>query len=60
SNTQRLNDSTTPTLLTPELKYTGDNAAMIAAAGYFKALRKEFVDPVTLEADPNMTLAKRV
>ena len=26
----------------PDLKYTTDNAAMIATAGYFKALRKEF------------------
>jgi len=40
----------------PSLKYTGDNAAMIAAAGYFRALRGDFVDPLALEADPNMKL----
>lgn len=48
------------TLLVPEMKYTGDNAAMIAAAGSYKASRGEFVDPVSLQADPNMTLANRV
>ncbi len=40
----------------PDLKFTGDNAAMIAAAGYFRALRKDFSDPLVLEADPNMKL----
>jgi len=46
-----------PTLHVPDLRYTGDNAAMIAAVGYFKALRREFSDPLTLEANPNMRLA---
>jgi len=41
----------------PFIEFTGDNAAMIAAAGYFRAVRKEFVDPLKLEADPNMRLA---
>lgn len=41
----------------PELKYTGDNAAMIAAAGYFRARAGAFVDPLALVADPNMRLA---
>jgi len=40
----------------PDLTFTGDNAAMIAAAGYFKALRKDFTDPILLMADPNMRL----
>ncbi len=44
------------TLFVPELKYTGDNAAMIAAAGYFRARANQFVDPLTLEAVPNMPL----
>lgn len=41
----------------PFIEFTGDNAAMIAAAGYFRAVREEFVDPLTLEADPNLRLA---
>jgi N6-L-threonylcarbamoyladenine synthase len=32
--------------LLPDLKYTTDNAAMIATAGYFKTLRKEFTPPL--------------
>ncbi len=46
------------TLLVPDLSLTGDNAAMIAAAGYFHALRNDFVDPLTLVANPNWKLAK--
>jgi len=42
--------------LVPDLALTGDNAAMIAAAGYYRALRGDFVDPLTLVADPNMEL----
>ncbi|MEK7105099.1 MAG: tRNA (adenosine(37)-N6)-threonylcarbamoyltransferase complex transferase subunit TsaD [Patescibacteria group bacterium] len=42
--------------IVPEMKYTGDNAAMIAAAGYFRALKKDFVDPRDLEANPNLGL----
>ncbi len=41
----------------PDRSLTGDNAAMIAAAGYFRAQKKNFVDPLTLEADPHMRLA---
>jgi N6-L-threonylcarbamoyladenine synthase len=41
----------------PALEFTGDNAAMIAAAGAWRAARKEFVDPLKLEADPNLRLA---
>ncbi len=40
----------------PELKYSMDNAAMIAAAGYFRARAEDFVDPLKLEADPNLEL----
>ena len=43
-------------ILFPDLALTGDNAAMIAAAGYFHALRGDFCDPLTLVADPNMEL----
>jgi N6-L-threonylcarbamoyladenine synthase len=41
----------------PDLSLTGDNAAMIGAAGLMKAARGEFVNPLTLRADPNMRLA---
>jgi N6-L-threonylcarbamoyladenine synthase len=41
----------------PDLSLTGDNAAMIGAAGLMKAARGEYVDPLTLEADPNKRLA---
>ncbi|MCK4540542.1 tRNA (adenosine(37)-N6)-threonylcarbamoyltransferase complex transferase subunit TsaD [Candidatus Parcubacteria bacterium] len=38
----------------PDLKYTTDNAAMIATAGYFKALRKEFTPWQDLRVDCNL------
>lgn len=40
----------------PELSLTGDNAAMIALAGFMRAKQEEFVDPLTLVANPNMRL----
>jgi N6-L-threonylcarbamoyladenine synthase len=40
----------------PELKYTTDNAAMIATAGYYKALRKKFTPWQKLKADCNLKL----
>lgn len=40
----------------PMLDLTGDNAAMIAAAGYFRARAARTADPLTLEADPNLRL----
>ncbi len=40
----------------PTLEYSMDNAAMIASAGYFRARVKDFVDPLTLKADPNLEL----
>jgi N6-L-threonylcarbamoyladenine synthase len=40
----------------PDLSLTGDNAVMIAIAGLHRAKAKEFVDPLTLVADPNMRL----
>lgn len=44
-------------LFVPDLSLTGDNAAMIGAAGLMKAARGEYVNPLTLTADPNMRLA---
>ncbi len=40
----------------PDLSLSGDNAAMIAVAGLFRAKQTDFVDPLTLEANPNMRL----
>jgi len=40
----------------PELKYTTDNAAMIAAAGYFKAKRKNFTNFDKIKTEPNLPL----
>ena len=40
--------------LLPDLKYTTDNAAMIATAGYFKAIRKKFTPWQKLKADCNL------
>lgn len=38
----------------PDLKYTTDNAAMIAAAGYFQAMKKDFCDWKKLKANNNL------
>lgn len=43
-------------LFVPEFKYSMDNAAMIAVAGYFRALKGGAVEPTKLEADPNMDI----
>ncbi len=43
-------------LLIPDLKYTTDNAAMIATAGYFHALKKDFTPWQDLRAQPNLEL----
>ena len=43
-------------LLTPEIKFTGDNAAMVAVAAYFRILKKQFTNPEKLKADGNLTL----
>jgi len=44
----------------PDIKYTGDNAAMIAAAGYFHALKKDFTPWQKLEVDPNWELGQKM
>ncbi len=40
----------------PDKKFTSDNAAMIALAGYHKFLRGEFSDPKRLERVPSLRL----
>jgi N6-L-threonylcarbamoyladenine synthase len=42
--------------LIPRLEYTTDNAAMVAAAGYYKAIRKEFTPWRKLKVDANLEL----
>ncbi|MFH1207695.1 MAG: tRNA (adenosine(37)-N6)-threonylcarbamoyltransferase complex transferase subunit TsaD [Patescibacteria group bacterium] len=43
---------------TPPLSLCTDNASMIAAAGYFRARKKDFDDFHTLEPDPNWELVR--
>lgn len=45
--------------LKPNLPYCTDNAAMIAAAGYFQAKQKRFTRWDTLTADPNWSLVQK-
>jgi N6-L-threonylcarbamoyladenine synthase len=44
-------------LLAPNLQYAMDNSAMIAVAGYYKALKKDFTQWDKLIADPNWRIA---
>ena len=44
----------------PTLSYTGDNAAMIAAAGYFMARSKQFTPWEKIDVDPNWELGKKM
>lgn len=41
----------------PEMKYTMDNAAMIAVAGYYSAIKKDFTNWDKIEANPNWRIA---
>ncbi|MDO8505811.1 MAG: tRNA (adenosine(37)-N6)-threonylcarbamoyltransferase complex transferase subunit TsaD [bacterium] len=43
----------------PAAEYTGDNAAMIAAAGYFMALKKDFTPWEKIDVDPNWELGQK-
>ncbi|HEY0948186.1 MAG TPA: tRNA (adenosine(37)-N6)-threonylcarbamoyltransferase complex transferase subunit TsaD [Candidatus Paceibacterota bacterium] len=40
----------------PAFRFTTDNAIMIGIAGYYRALRQDFLDPHTLRADGNLSL----
>ena len=44
-------------LLVPPPELATDNALMIALAGYFRAIRKEFTEPAELRANGNLKLA---
>ncbi|MEK7203103.1 MAG: tRNA (adenosine(37)-N6)-threonylcarbamoyltransferase complex transferase subunit TsaD [Patescibacteria group bacterium] len=41
-------------LIIPEFEYCADNAAMVATAGYFKAIKKDFTPLAKLKADANL------
>ncbi len=41
----------------PEFKFSMDNAAMIAVAGYFRFLKGDIRDPKEVIADPNLDIA---
>ena len=43
-------------LFLPDFKFSLDNAAMIAVAGYYRALAGGYVDPLILKVDPNMDI----
>ncbi len=46
--------------MVPEPKFTTDNAAMVGAAAYFRALKGQFAkNPNILKADGNLSFAKR-
>ena len=44
-------------LYLPKPAFTTDNAIMIAIAGYYRALRKDFADPATLVANGDLPLS---
>ncbi|RJQ34658.1 tRNA (adenosine(37)-N6)-threonylcarbamoyltransferase complex transferase subunit TsaD, partial [Candidatus Parcubacteria bacterium] len=46
-------------LLISPLEFATDNAVMIALAGYFHALKKEFCDVKTLRPDGQLKLSKK-
>ncbi|KKW06279.1 MAG: putative tRNA threonylcarbamoyladenosine biosynthesis protein Gcp, partial [Candidatus Kaiserbacteria bacterium GW2011_GWC2_49_12] len=54
--TEALAEAGVKLLLCP-VEYSTDNAVMIALAGYFHALKKEFAEPDTLRASGNLLLA---
>lgn len=42
----------------PQLQYALDNAAMIAVAGYYRALRGISTNPLTLQGSPNLDIGQ--
>ena len=47
---------TSTALYLPSAKLTTDNAAMIGAAGYLRAVNKDFAEPEKLAANGNLSL----
>ncbi len=45
-------------LFLPEPRFTTDNAIMIGIAGFYRALRGDFMDPDMMRADGNLALAR--
>jgi len=43
-------------IVLPDIKYTGDNAAMVAMAGIYHAKKKNFTKWEKIEVDPNLSL----
>jgi len=52
----KLAEETGVALFLPPFEYSLDNAAMIAAAGYFRAKAGKFADPLTVKVNPNMDI----
>ena len=42
----------------PQMKYAMDNGAMIATAGYYHAIKKDFTPWKKIQADPNWELTR--
>lgn len=49
-------ETKTPLLMPLKKEFNTDNAAMIGLVGYYKALRSEWADPLTLDRDPRLDL----
>lgn len=45
-------------VLLPEVKMSGDNAAMIAQAAYYHIQKKDFIEPTKLKPDPSWQLVQ--
>lgn len=48
-----------PRYLVPSLEFTGDNAAMIGVAAYFKIKKKQFTPWKSLDVDANWTIGQK-
>lgn len=50
-------DHSEVTLYLPEARFTTDNAIMIGIAGYFRALKQDFMQPESMVANGNLSLS---
>lgn len=53
---QEVCDAAAIPLFLPQFAYTLDNAAMIGAAGYFRFLRGDVADPLSIKANPSLDI----